>query len=82
MTDQQAMGYVNLLGVLRFFPTEPEARMWLAKRITAWCVGVPGFTPECQAKWLVEKLLAEFDEWPGPKTMAEVFRSRWPIPPQ
>jgi hypothetical protein len=59
------------LTALKFFPTDPGGRaevMLLIGRMA---------TNEDQVRWLVQRLLDLYDEWPGPRTLRAVFCHRY-----
>jgi hypothetical protein len=59
------------LTLLKFFPTEPAARVELAK-----LVGQMATTHE-QVEWLVARTIALCNEWPGPRTLRQIFCSKF-----
>ena len=81
MTIEEALGFVDELGAVRYFPRGDAAvRAALAGRLMAWCSGVPGSTPKQQGRWLIDKILDTWTEWQGVAAMRELFGSRFPIP--
>jgi hypothetical protein len=55
------------LTVLKFFPTDPGGRAEVMLLIGRMAHN------EGQVKWLVQRLLDLYDEWPGPRTLRAVF---------
>jgi hypothetical protein len=76
VTEEQALEYVDELAVLKRFPTQPNARLVLAKRLVDWCRGTPKVFPSEQAKWLV-KAVAELDEYPGPHSLHKMIEDKF-----
>lgn len=62
---------VSSLGVMRFFPSDPEVRLAL--------VGVMGEIAEDeeQVRWLVKRMRIMYAEWPGEHEMRACFCSRF-----
>ena len=59
------------LTALRFFPADPSGRaeiMLLIARIA---------TKENQVQWIVQRMLGLCDDWPGPKTLRQIFCSHF-----
>ena len=58
-------------GTLRFFPSDPHARIGIAKEIVAMCSSID------QVKWLVARLPKLFSEWPAMKEVRSVLCSKF-----
>jgi hypothetical protein len=59
------------LMLLKFFPTDAQARASVILLIAEMA------TNEDQVKWLVQRMLDLYDEWPGPRTLRAVFCHRY-----
>jgi hypothetical protein len=55
------------LMLLKFFPSDAQARASVILLIAEMA------TNEDQVRWLVQRLLDLYDEWPGPRTLRAVF---------
>lgn len=58
------------LSALKFYPSEPHARDAIAEEIQRMCP-----TPE-HARYLVKKMFASFNDWPGPREMRAALCNR------
>ena len=68
---EKVLDILDGLVPLKFYPSEPAGRLAVAK-----LVGQMATTHE-QVEWLVARTIALFDEWPGPKTLRQIFCSRF-----
>jgi hypothetical protein len=59
------------LTLLRFFPSDPGARLELAKLVSRMAA------TEDQVDWLVQRTLALCSEWPGPLVLRQILCSKF-----
>jgi hypothetical protein len=59
------------LTLLRFFPSDPDARLELAKLVSRMA------STEEQVEWLVARTVALCNEWPGPVGLRQVLCSKF-----
>lgn len=71
ITDEAAMAGVLGLTALKFFPSEPIARMKIADEFKSMC------HDDEEVDWLVTKSLRLFSEWSGMSLLRQVYCSRY-----
>jgi len=59
------------LGAIPFFPSAPEAQTMIANEIASLCHS------STEAFWLVQRMLALYNRWPGSREMRMVFCQRY-----
>lgn len=67
LTPQELLELISPLSCLRHFP---------APWSVAHLIGRMASSRE-QIEWLIEELLANYDEWPGPATVRRIFCQRF-----
>lgn len=72
MNVKNVAGIVAELGMLKYFPADDKARAAIVKLVCNMA------TTEDQVRWLVNRTVALFGEWPGPKELRAVFCSKFP----
>jgi hypothetical protein len=77
VTLNQALAQVERLDTLRRRLPTPAARVELADKLMEWCRGTKTATPLQQAQWLVDKVITELDEYPGPQTLHAMLIDRF-----
>ena len=68
---KQAADKIAELALMRFFPSEPQAKSALVRMVCEMAQ-----TNE-QVDWLVRRALALYTDWPGPRELRALFCSRW-----
>jgi hypothetical protein len=71
MNPEKLVELIGAWGCLRFFPADVQGRAAVAKLVAAMCSNLE------QVRWLKDRLLFLFDEWPGPRTLRMVYCQRW-----
>jgi hypothetical protein len=71
MNFDTVSGLIAELTLLRFFPSEPNARLALVRMIGEMA------HDENEVRWLVHRILALFNDWPGPLVIRQIFCSRF-----
>lgn len=66
-----ALNAVAAFGMLRFFPSDEITRATLAELIERMA------NKPHEIQWLVQKVLANYDEWPGPQHLRAIFCTRY-----
>ncbi len=59
------------LGAMKFFPSDPDARIAIAEAVADMA------RDEDEVRWLVKRMLALYNEWPGLHEMRGCFCSRF-----
>lgn len=59
------------LAMLKYFPADKEARTAIVEMVCGMA------SDEAQVDWLVRRVLALFNEWPGPQELRAVFCSKF-----
>jgi hypothetical protein len=59
------------LTLLRFFPSDPAGRLALAKLVASMAQSLD------QVEWLVARTVLLCNEWPGPRTLRQIFCSKF-----
>lgn len=62
--------YIARLAMLKFFPTDPEARTSIVGMVCEMADN------DEQVDWLTRRMLVLYNEWPGPKELRALFCSR------
>jgi len=62
---------VNSMAAMKFFPSDPAARVALVEAISEIA------TDESQVRWLVKKLRTDYTDWPGEREMRRLFSTRY-----
>ena len=68
---EKTLDQLGGLTLLKFFPADPGARLELAKLVSRMAAN------EDQVDWLVNRVLALCNEWPGPLVLRQVFCSKF-----
>ncbi len=64
---EKVLDMLGGLTLLKFFPADVAARLELAKLVGRMAAN------EAQVEWLVQRLLAVCNEWPGPLVLRQIF---------
>ncbi len=67
MNFKAVLSMVLELTGLAKFPFEPAAHVALARMVCEWA------RSEAEVRALIDVMLCDFDEWPGPRTFREIF---------
>lgn len=67
MNLPEAIEYARELGALKFFPSADAAVVKIGEVIAESC------RDASEARWLVNEMIASFDEWPGPRMLKSVY---------
>jgi hypothetical protein len=62
---------LSALTLLKFFPSDPDARLELAKLVSRMA------STEDQVEWLVARTVALCNEWPGPVGLRQILCSKF-----
>ncbi len=65
------------LTALKRFPIEPSARAAITRMACEMADPTNRIPPDQQIRWLVNRMVTLYNEWPGPKEMRAVFCSRF-----
>ena len=68
---EEVFNLLSELTLLKFFPPEPAARVALAKLVAQMA------TTHAQVEWLVARTVLLCNEWPGPRTLRQIFCSKF-----
>jgi hypothetical protein len=71
---------VSDMAHLRYFPATENAARNLARLLVEICREAKAATPQQQAAWLTAEVCRTCDEYPGPKTIRELYASKYPPP--
>jgi hypothetical protein len=62
---------VGSMGTMKFFPSDPAARLALTELMTEMA------STEEQVRWLAKRMRSLYNEWPGEREMRACFCSRF-----
>jgi hypothetical protein len=68
---EKTLDMLGGLTLLKFFPSDPGARLELAKLVARMA------STEQQVEWLVQRTVALCNEWPGPLGLRQIFCSKF-----
>ena len=68
---EKTLDMLGGLTLMKFFPSDPGARLELAKLVARMV------STEDQVEWLVQRTLALCNEWPGPVGLRQILCSRF-----
>jgi carbohydrate-binding DOMON domain-containing protein len=68
---EKTLDMLGGLTLLKFFPSDPGARLELAKLVGRMA------SNEAQVEWLVQRTTALCNEWPGPLALRQIFCSKF-----
>ncbi len=71
MNVARAAEIIGELSMLKFFPTDKIGRTMIVKLACKMAAS------EEQIRWLVDRMIVLYDEWPGPKEMRACFCSKF-----
>ncbi len=71
MNFQLVLELILEMGVLKFFPTIPNAHFALARMACEMA------SNEDQVRWLVKRMISLYGEWPGPREFRAVFCAKY-----
>jgi len=71
MTPKAALPIIQPLILLRFFPTDAAGVASVAELFASIC------DTEEHARWLVGELRKRCNDWPGPRTVREIYSLRY-----
>lgn len=70
INEQVATVAVAAMGSIPYFPTDATVRGMIAEEVRSLC-GSPA-----EAVWLVERMIALYSKWPGPRELRIVYAAR------
>lgn len=68
---ERTLEQLSGLGLLRFFPADADTRLELAKLVARMA------SNEDQVDWLVQRVIALCNEWPGPRVLRQIFCAKF-----
>lgn len=72
MNEAEATAITEQLSILKFFPSDPGARVAIMRMLQRLCKSYE------QAQWLVDRAVDIFSEWPGPREIRALYCQKFP----